>query len=141
MVKAPSELGQRPNANAEKLPPYDPWSEIEAARMSMQLAAGPDDGSARSGSIAPILIEQLGKLVGHGAAELLGVDDRDGALVIAGDVVADANGDELDRRAALDIGDDLPQVLFKIVAGIHRQRRVVDRRAVGDHHQDAALVG
>ncbi|GCC48532.1 hypothetical protein chiPu_0032775, partial [Chiloscyllium punctatum] len=30
---------------------------------------------------------------------------------------------------------------LEIVAGIDRQRGVVDRRAVGDHHQDAALLG
>ena len=37
--------------------------------------------------------------------------------------------------------DHLAQVLLEIVAGIDRQRRIVDRRAVGDHHQDAALLG
>ena len=42
---------------------------------------------------------KLGQLLGHGAAELLGIDDGDGAPVIARHVMADADGDELDRRA------------------------------------------
>ena len=48
------------------------------------------------------LVEQFGELLRHHAAQLLGVDDRDGALVIARHVVADADGDQLDRRARLD---------------------------------------
>ena len=55
--------------------------------------------------------------------------------------MADADGDQLDRRAVLDLLDDVAQVLLEIVAGIYRQRRIVDRRAVGDHHQDAPLLG
>ena len=46
-----------------------------------------------------MLVEQLGELLGHRAAKLLGVDDGDGAAVIARHVVADADGDQLDRRA------------------------------------------
>ena len=36
-----------------------------------------------------VLVEQLGELLEHGAAELLGIDDGDGAAVVASDVVAD----------------------------------------------------
>jgi len=54
--------------------------------------------------------------------------------------MADADGDELDRRTGLDLLDHVAQVALKIVAGIDRQRRIVDRRAVGDHHQDLALL-
>jgi hypothetical protein len=71
----------------------------------------------------------------------LGVDDGDGAAVVARHVVADADGDQLDRRAGLDLVDDVAQVPLEIVAGVDRQRRIVDRRAVGDHHQDLALLG
>ena len=88
-----------------------------------------------------VFLEQLGELLGHGAAELLGIDDGDGAAVVARHVVADADGDQLDRRARLDLLDDPAQMAFEIVAGIDRERRIVDRRAVGDHHQDLALLG
>src|SRR5215475_5359733 len=44
-----------------------------------------------------LLVEQLGQLLQHGAAELLGVDDRHGAAVVARHVVADADGDQLHR--------------------------------------------
>ncbi len=46
-----------------------------------------------------LLVEQLGELVGHGAAELLGIDDGDGAAIVARHVMADADGDQFDRRA------------------------------------------
>jgi len=55
--------------------------------------------------LGPMFLEQLGKLFGHDAAELLGVDDGDRAAVVARDVVADADGDQFDRRARLDILD------------------------------------
>ena len=70
-----------------------------------------------------LLVEQLGELVGHGAAELLGVDDGDGAAVVARHVVADADRDQLDRRAGLDVLDHPAQMAFEIIAGIDRQRR------------------
>ena len=81
-----------------------------------------------SGCAAPRIggrgfVEQLGELVRHGAAELLGVDDGDGAAVIARHVVADADGDQLDRRARLDLLDHLAQVALEIVAGIDREGR------------------
>src|SRR3712207_8993381 len=56
--------------------------------------------------------------------------------VIAGDVVADADGDQLDRRARLDPADHLAEVALQIGAAVHRQGRIVDRRAVRDHHHD-----
>src|SRR6266581_7461104 len=85
-----------------------------------------------------VLLEQLGKLLGHHAAELLGIHDRDGTAIIARDVMTDADRDQLDRRTRLDLLDHPAQMLLQIVAGIDRERRVVDRRAVGDHHQDLA---
>ena len=107
-------------------------------RATRRSACGRD---ARAQLLRRVLVEQLGELVGHRAAELLGVDDGDGAAVVARHVVADADGDQLDRRAGLDLLDHPAQVALEIVAGIDRQRGVVDRRAVGDHHQDLALLG
>jgi hypothetical protein len=52
------------------------------------------DGSTRPGSLH---LEQPRKLLDDRAAELLDVHDRHRALVVAGHVVADADGDELDR--------------------------------------------
>ena len=40
-----------------------------------------------------------------------------------------------------DVLDDPAQVPFQVIAGIDRQRRIVDRRAIRDHHQDAPLLG
>ena len=74
--------------------------------------------------------EKLGELFGHRAAELLGVDDGDGAPIIPRHVMADADRDQLDRRARFDFENDLPQMAFEIIAGIDGKRRVVDRRAV-----------
>ena len=88
-----------------------------------------------------VLLEQLDQLVGHGAGELGGVGDGDGAAVVARHVVADADGDQLDRGARLDLLDHLAQMPLQVAAGVHRQRRIVDRRAVRDHHQDAPLLG
>jgi hypothetical protein len=97
-------------------------------------------GAAR-GAFGGMLVEELGELLGHGAAEFLGVHDGHGAAVVARHVVADADGDELHRRAGLDLLDDPAQVPLQVVARVHRQGGIVHRRAVGDHHQDLALLG
>ncbi len=102
-------------------------------------AGGVAGGSRRRGALG--LAEQFGELLGHGAAELLGIDDGDRTAVVARDVVADADGDQFDRRAGLDLLDDAAQVPLEIIAGIDRQRGIVDRRAVRNHHQDLALLG
>src|SRR3546814_19599412 len=49
-----------------------------------------------------LLLEELGQLLHHRAAVLLGGDDGDRAAVVAGHVVADADGQQLHRRAGLD---------------------------------------
>src|SRR5690606_25948741 len=90
---------------------------------------------------ARVLLEQLDQLVGHGAGQLARIGDGDRAAVVAGHVVTDADGDQLDWRTGLDLVDDLTQVLLQVAAGIHRKGRVVDRRAVGDHYKNAALLG
>src|SRR5438874_10589414 len=87
------------------------------------------------------LAEQLGQFFGDGAAEFFGIHDGNRAAIVTGDVVTDADRDQLDRRAGLDFLDDITQVSFEVIAGIDRQRGVIDRRAVGDHHQDLALLG
>ena len=53
--------------------------------------------------------------------------------------MADADGDQFHRRAGLDLLDHLPQMTLEVATGVDRQRRIVDRRAVRDHHQDAPL--
>src|SRR6185312_6078137 len=87
--------------------------------------AAPDAGAAGA-----FVFEQIGEAFEHHAAQLLGVDDGDGAAVVAGDVVADADRGQLYLAGALDVVDHLAQVLFEVVAGVDRQRRVVDRGAV-----------
>src|SRR5579883_547975 len=67
------------------------------------------------------LAEELGELFGDGAAQLLGIDDGDRAAVIARHVVADTDRDQFDRRAGLDLLDDVAQMPLKIIAGIDRQ--------------------
>ena len=61
-----------------------------------------------------VLVEQLGKLLGHHAGKLLCVGDGDGAAIIAGDVVADADGEQLDRGARLDLLDHLAEMTLQI---------------------------
>src|SRR5437764_11765215 len=48
------------------------------------------------------LAEQFGELFGNRAAEFFGVDDGHRTAVVARDVVADADRDQLDRRTGLD---------------------------------------
>src|SRR5262245_25404860 len=106
------------------------------------MRSGMQAPSAAAGRLRRVgLAEQLGELFGDGAAEFLGVDDGHCAAIVARDVVADADRDQLDRRAGLDLLDDVTQMAFEIIARIDRQRGIVDRRAVRDHHQDLALLG
>src|SRR6185437_8540647 len=56
------------------------------------------------------LAEQFGELFGDRAAEFLRIHDGDGAAIVARDVVADADRDQLDRRTGLDLLDDVAQV-------------------------------
>ena len=61
--------------------------------------SGARSAAARAQASAGVLVEQVGELLHHRAAQFLGIDDGDGAAVVAGDVVADADRDQLDRRA------------------------------------------
>src|SRR4051812_30916224 len=68
-------------------------------------------------------IEQAGELLDHGAAELLRIHDGHRTLIMASHVMADADRNQLDRRARLDPGDHLAQMPFEIGAAVHRKRR------------------
>src|SRR6185369_10784228 len=96
---------------------------------------------ARRGRGAVGLAEQLGEFFGDGAAEFLGIDDGDRAAIVARDVMTDADRDQFDRRAGLDLLDDVAQMPLEVIAGIDREGGIVDRRAVRNHHQDLALFG
>src|ERR1700730_13296571 len=112
---------------------------LRRVRMNLRMQSAPGARPGRRGALG--LAEQLGELFGDGAAEFLGIDDGDRATIIARDVVTDADRDQFDRRTGLDFLDDVAQMALQVIAGIDRQRRVVDRRAVGNHHQDLALLG
>ena len=78
----------------------------------MQPAARPP--AAAGLELAGVLVEQLRQLLRHRAAQLLGVGNRHGPVVIARHVMADADGDKLHRRALLDLSDDEAKVAFEI---------------------------
>src|ERR1700722_6212405 len=67
-----------------------------------------------------VLVEEFGELLRHSPAKLFGVDDGHGAPVVARHVVANANGDQLNRRAGLDLLNHVAQMALEIVAGIDR---------------------
>src|ERR1019366_6472321 len=77
---------------------------LRRVRMNLRMQFAP--AARPGGGRPPGLAEQLGELFGDGAAEFLGIDDGDRAAIVAGDVVADADRDQLDRRAGLDFLDD-----------------------------------
>src|SRR5687767_5614092 len=88
--------------------------------LSRMQAARPAMARGRRGAVS--LAEQFGKLLGDGAAEFLGIDDGYRTAIIARVVVTDADRDQFDRRAGLDLLDDVAQVPLEVVAGIDRQR-------------------
>ena len=79
-------------------------------------ALGPRRGRHRAMQLPPrkVLVEQLGKLLGHDAGKLLGVGHGDGAPIVAGDVMADADGQKLHRGAGLDLFDHLAEMTLQI---------------------------
>src|SRR5215471_539842 len=78
-------------------------------------AAAPDAGVG-----AAVFVEEFGQALEHDAAQLLRIDDRHGAAVVARHVMADADRRQLDFAQALDVVDDLAQVLFEVIAGVDR---------------------
>ena len=63
----------------------------------------PAPGCGRSRRSTVCLAEEFRKLLSDGAAELFGIHDGDGTAIIAGDVVTNADRDQFDRRARLDL--------------------------------------
>src|SRR4051812_20575549 len=55
--------------------------------------------------------------------------------------MADTDRDQLDARALLYPLDDLPKVAFKVGAAVRRRGRIINRRAIRNHHQDASFLG
>src|SRR6267378_1934860 len=109
------------------------------AHLILRMQSAP--AARRRGHNPMGLAEQLGQLFGDRATEFFGIYDGDRATIVARDVVTDADRDQFDRRAGLDFLDDVAQMALQIIAGIDRQGGVIDRRAVGNHHQDLALFG
>ena len=70
-------------------------------RVSVESRCSPAVVAARRARALRVFDEQADQLIGHRAAQLLGVEDGDGAAVIARDVVADADGGEFHRRLRL----------------------------------------
>ena len=123
---------------------FSPFSPPHLEQVVFPRVAYRGGPGARNRAGPPIfqrVVEQAGELLDHRAAELLGIHDRHRAAVIAGHVVADADRDQLDRRALLDPVDHLPQMPLEIAAAIGRRGRIVDRRAVRNDHQDPPLLG
>ena len=67
-----------------------------------------------SGAPCGILVEQVGELADDGTAKLVDIGDCHRPPVIARHVMADTDGEKLDRRAVLDIGNHFAKMLFKI---------------------------
>src|SRR5579871_5996020 len=130
-------IADRPAAILRKRRRERPKSGIDVTESGMQAAPG----CARNRRGAMRLAEEFGKLLGDRATKLLGIHDGDRTAIVARDIMADADCDQFDRRTGLDLLDDMPQVPLEVIARIDRQRGVIDRRAVGNHHQDLALFG
>ena len=79
-------------------------------------ALGPRRRRHRAMQLPPrmVLVEQLGKLPGHDAGKLFGVGHGNGAPIVAGDVMADADGQKLNRGAGLDLFDHLAEMTLQI---------------------------
>lgn len=52
-----------------------------------------------TGSGAGVAVKERGELFGHGPGQLFGVGDGNGALIVAGHVMADTDGEQLDLLA------------------------------------------
>src|SRR5262249_49682684 len=74
-----------------------------------------------------LFLKQLDELFGHRSGKLGSISNGDGSPIVTGDVMPDTDGDEFNRRVALDLVNDLAKMLLQIAAGIDRERRVVDR--------------
>src|SRR3546814_18950378 len=80
-----------------------------------------------------IFVKKAGQLLHHGPAKLFGVHDRHRAPIIARDIMADANGDELHGRAVFDPFDNLPHMTLQIGSADNGQGGIVAWPAVHDY--------
>mmetsp|Transcript_18273 Transcript_18273/g.29034 ORF Transcript_18273/g.29034 Transcript_18273/m.29034 type:complete len:231 (-) Transcript_18273:2342-3034(-) len=87
-----------------------------------------------------IAVKERRELFGHRARQLLHIRNGHGAVVIAGHIMANADGQKLHLPLTLHHGDHVTQVLFQIVGRVHRQGAVIHGRTVRDHHQDLARL-
>src|SRR4029079_17999305 len=88
-------------------------------RPASKSALGSSDAPAlsrRSSLLGGMLFEQLAKLLGHRAAQLFGIDDRDGAAIVARHVMADADRNQLNRRRAPDLLHARREVTHDVIA-------------------------
>src|SRR5207302_9292196 len=84
--------------------------------------------------------EMPDQMICHRTTELLVIDDCYCATIVTRNVVTDTDGSQLDAGAVFDFLDHVPQMTLKIVSGVYRKRRVVDRGTVGYHHHDLSLL-
>jgi len=77
--------------------------------------------AAAKAAVHCVFRKQIDQLLGHGAAKLLRIHDGHRLAIIARHVMADADGGEFDAGAGFDLFDHAPQMLFQVVARIHRQ--------------------
>ncbi len=87
---------------------------VDFRRESPSLAPGRSRPRPAGGGRI-VFIEQGRQFIHDRAAQLLGVNQRDGATVIARDVMADADGQQLYRRHRLNPCDRVAQMPFQIV--------------------------
>ena len=60
-----------------------------------------------------ILVKQVGELADNGAAKLVDIGNGDGTPVIPGHIMANADGQQFNRRAGLDIADHFAEMFFR----------------------------
>lgn len=63
-----------------------------------------------------LLFKKLDEFFCHRTSKLRSIGNGDGALVVARYVVANADGNQFDRRVIFDLVNDLAQVLFEVAA-------------------------
>src|SRR5215467_12078127 len=90
---------------AASLAPHAAAREPRPTLNLLQFAAR--RGRRQTPRFGATLLKQFHELVGHGASELGGISDGDGTAVVARDIVANADRDELDGGTRLDLLDDL----------------------------------
>src|SRR5262249_42015973 len=102
------ELGGWRRSCCDRAPWLTPHAAARERRPTpnlLQFAAG--GGRRQTPRFGATLLKQFHELVGHGAGELGGISDGDGTAVVARDIVANADRDELDGGTRLDLLDDL----------------------------------